>query len=121
MAGSEGAVSGRRGTTDRQRDAFLDAATVDDEALRREVKSLLASDTSDASFLDRLPVPSDPVSHPFLPAGLRVGPYEIVASLGTGGMGEVYRARDPKLDRDVALKILPDAFESDPTGSPDSA
>jgi serine/threonine-protein kinase len=41
-----------------------------------------------------------------LPSGTRVGPYEIVASIGAGGMGEVYRARDPKLDREIALKIL---------------
>jgi Tol biopolymer transport system component len=48
-----------------------------------------------------------------LPAGTRLGSYEIVAPLGSGGMGEVFRARDTKLDRDVAIKILPDAFASD--------
>jgi serine/threonine-protein kinase len=47
-------------------------------------------------------------------AGTRLGPYEILASLGAGGMGEVYRARDTKLDREVAIKILPDAVASDP-------
>jgi Tol biopolymer transport system component len=46
-------------------------------------------------------------------AGTRLGPYEIIASLGTGGMGEVYRARDTKLKRDVALKVLPDTFARD--------
>jgi len=49
-----------------------------------------------------------------LAAGTRLGPYQIVAPLGAGGMGEVYRARDTKLGRDVAIKILPDAFVADP-------
>src|SRR5687768_8273433 len=49
-----------------------------------------------------------------LAAATRLGPYEIVAALGAGGMGEVYRARDARLKREVALKILPDAFASDP-------
>src|SRR5262245_65997870 len=48
-----------------------------------------------------------------LSAGARIGPYEIVAPLGAGGMGEVYRARDSKLEREVAIKILPDALASD--------
>ena len=112
-----------------ERDAFLAAATGDDAALRREVESLLTSDTSDASFLDRLPVASasvlaDPLaaltsldpaqSHTVLAAGLRVGPYEIVAPLGAGAMGEVYRACDTKLNRIVALKVLPGRFALDP-------
>jgi eukaryotic-like serine/threonine-protein kinase len=48
-----------------------------------------------------------------LPAGTRVGPYEIVAPIGAGGMGEVYRAGDAKFDRDVAIKILPPIFAND--------
>src|SRR5688572_8268561 len=48
-----------------------------------------------------------------LPTGARVGPYEIVSAIGAGGMGQVYRARDGKLDRDVALKILPQEFAAD--------
>jgi hypothetical protein len=44
-----------------------------------------------------------------LSTGTRLGPYEVVATIGAGGMGEVYRARDTTLDRDVALKILPEA------------
>jgi serine/threonine protein kinase len=47
-------------------------------------------------------------------AGTHLGSYTIVGLLGAGGMGEVYRARDTKLDRDVALKILPAGFAGDP-------
>ena len=46
--------------------------------------------------------------------GTRLGPYEITDALGAGGMGEVYRARDTRLDRDVAIKVLPDTFAADP-------
>jgi serine/threonine protein kinase len=49
-----------------------------------------------------------------LTAGTKLGPYEIVAPLGAGGMGEVYRARDPRIGRDVAVKVLPAAFSKDP-------
>ncbi len=49
-----------------------------------------------------------------LTPGTSLGPYEITAHIGAGGMGEVYRARDRKLNRDVALKVLPEAFTNDP-------
>src|SRR5512135_1800257 len=49
-----------------------------------------------------------------LSAGTRLGPYEIVKPLGAGGMGEVYRARDTRLKREVAVKVLPASFSSDP-------
>jgi serine/threonine-protein kinase len=116
-----------------ERDAFLAAATGGDAALRREVEALLASDASDVGFLNRLPVTGDSVfsdplaalpalmdpmrSHTVLAAGLRFGPYEVVGPLGAGAMGEVYRARDTKLHRSVALKVLPERFALDPDRS----
>ena len=112
------------------RHAFLVAETADDEALRREVESLLTSDALEGSFLDGLPTAPGSVldeslaaqfgsadhasSGAVLAAGVRVGPYEILAPLGAGAMGEVYRARDTKLNRDVALKVLPERFALDP-------
>src|SRR5213082_2343491 len=49
-----------------------------------------------------------------LQPGTRLGPYDVISALGAGGMGEVYRARDTRLGRDVAIKVLPAAFSSDP-------
>jgi serine/threonine protein kinase len=50
-----------------------------------------------------------------LASGTRLGPYEIVGAIGSGGMGEVYRARDPKLDRQVAIKVLPSQLADNAT------
>ncbi len=49
-----------------------------------------------------------------LAAGSRLGPYEILAPLGAGGMGEVYRAKDAKLGREIAVKVLPETVAADP-------
>src|ERR1700680_1667629 len=49
-----------------------------------------------------------------LAAGAKLGPYEIIAAIGAGGMGEVYRARDSRLDRDVAIKVLPEHLSQNP-------
>jgi eukaryotic-like serine/threonine-protein kinase len=85
--------------------------------LRRDVESLLAQSVSAQGFLDgeALGRAAQMVSAlgPSL-TGRRLGPYQVQARLGAGGMGEVYRARDTKLGRDVAIKILPHAFTGDP-------
>ena len=52
-----------------------------------------------------------------LAAGNRLGPYEIEAAIGAGGMGEVYKARDTRLDRTVAIKVIPHEFSADPDPS----
>src|SRR5207253_8695101 len=59
-------------------------------------------------FVDRASITPMPLS-----AGARLGPYEILAPLGAGGMGEVYRAKDSRLDRHVAVKVLPDHLARD--------
>ena len=107
----------------------------EDRALHEEVESLLAADAGRTPILDHA-LDGDLRGRVFdavagaledatcvLAPGDRLGAYEITGFLGRGGMGEVYRARDTKLNRDVALKIVPDAFanESDPSAGSGSS
>jgi serine/threonine protein kinase len=96
---------------------FLAKACAGDEELRREVESLLAQDASADAVLTRGAVVAaaglvSDVGGSVL-TGRRLGAYQILSPLGAGGMGEVYRARDTRLGRDVAIKILPRAFTAD--------
>jgi serine/threonine protein kinase/Tol biopolymer transport system component len=95
-----------------KRGSFLADACAGDDALRREVESLLLAHDGGAAFLSTPAVATGIGGR--IRIGQVLGPYVISAQIGAGGMGEVYRARDAKLNRDVALKILPTAFALDP-------
>ena len=96
------------------RGVFLSAACGGDAELRRRAEALLADSKSAESFLEAgafgnaiaILQEAKPAYRPALSPGDRVGRYEILSPLGTGGMGEVYRARDGQLRRDVAVKVL---------------
>ena len=101
-----------------ERDRFVRHECAGDTALETEVRSLLAADEQAGSFLE------DPAIHAAargladsvrmaLSPGSRLGPYEISAQIGAGGMGEVYRALDTNLARQVAIKVLPEAVAAD--------
>ena len=101
-----------------QRAAFLREACSDDETLRCDVESLLRHEATAAGFLAAPAVEvaaramaEEPAA---LSTGRRFGSYTIHSPLGAGGMGEVYRARDSRLGRDVAIKVLPRVFTADP-------
>jgi len=105
-----------------QREAFLARACRGDDELRREVESLLAQEKSAQGFLESLG--DEAATNPWAKMqggsggqpiiGRQLGSYKVVSLLGVGGMGEVYRAHDTKLKRDVAIKVLPPAFLNDP-------
>ena len=101
----------------RERLRFLDEACRSDSGLRREVESLLASFDDAESFMESPAVENVTgvfnAAHRNFETGKRFGHYEIVRQIGTGGMGEVYLAKDTKLDRQVAVKILNHQFSRD--------
>ncbi|MFL6276238.1 MAG: protein kinase domain-containing protein [Blastocatellia bacterium] len=102
-----------------QRTRFLEAACAGDDALRTDVESMLASDGDDWDFVDKpalqVAAPLLVDDQPQLAPGETIAHYRIIAALGRGGMGEVYLAQDGRLERKVALKLLPTAFSSDPS------
>src|SRR5262245_7176469 len=93
-----------------ERSAFLREACAGDQVLRQEVESILTYDTDPKRILDQpaLQLMADKLAAetPLL-VGKKLGPYQILGVLGAGGMGEVYRARDERLNRTVANKVRP--------------
>src|SRR5262245_57233208 len=102
------------------RAAFLDAACAGDRAMREQVECLLDSFDEAGDFIEK-PLLHDSLSSEVISLsasesfiGHRIGNYEVLSLIGVGGMGEVYLARDARLDRQIALKLLPSQFIADP-------
>ena len=101
-----------------RRAAFLEEACAGDEELRREVESLLRFDSRGDRFIEEpaLELAAKMMAHekPESLVGQQLGSYQILSLLGAGGMGVVYKARDTRLNRSVAIKVLPSDKVSDP-------
>ena len=101
-----------------RRSAFLDEACQGDAALRQEVESLLSAHGKAEGFTEagpmRKPARRTGAEEPELLTGRQIAHYQILARLGEGGMGIVYKARDQHLDRFVAIKVLPPELVADP-------
>jgi eukaryotic-like serine/threonine-protein kinase len=98
----------------RERAAFLASQTAGDDELRREVESLLRQE-SESLLIDEpmLETAAQVLDEFDLNSGSQLGPYRIDACIGSGGMGQVYRATDTRLNRTVAIKVLPHAVARD--------
>jgi serine/threonine protein kinase len=99
------------------REAFLETACKDDEDLRREVRSLLGFEHEADRFLEHpalIDAARDLASQAPILSGRRLAGHEILELIGAGGMGDVYRARDLRLQRDVAFKVLDPLIAADP-------
>jgi serine/threonine protein kinase len=108
------AFDGARALALDARPAYLAEVCNGDEALRHEVELLLAHNDQAASFLETPATQFDDSPAMKSLEGQSIGPYKVSALIGTGGMGEVYRARDTKLNRLVAIKVLLPALANDP-------
>jgi Tol biopolymer transport system component/predicted Ser/Thr protein kinase len=97
-----------------ERAAYVAAACGGDAAIHTEVEKLLASHDRAEGFLDSPAVALLPEEQTTHLEGKRIGPYQLSSRIGAGGMGEVYKARDTRLDRTVAIKVLPAHVAHDP-------